>query len=67
MDVWTAVKADGTRLSPHLLSALFAACTVEGPAPPALLDTAVEAAEALQSEWRAAVRRGPQRGLWDEW
>ena len=57
VDVWTAIKADGVRQSPHLLSALFAACTTDAPSP-ALVDTAVEAARAAQGAWRAAAARG---------
>lgn len=65
MDAWTAVKEDGVRLSPHLLSALFAACTADGPAAPALVDAAMEAAEAMQAGWRALLARGRPRP-WEE-
>ncbi|KAL4457635.1 hypothetical protein ABPG75_012500 [Micractinium tetrahymenae] len=56
VDVWTAVKQDRVRKSPHLFSSLFAACTAG--ASPALMDTALEAAEEMQALWRQQVDRG---------
>lgn len=64
MDVWSAIKADGVRQTPHLFSALFSACTVDAPSP-ALVEVALEAADAMQAAWAAAVQRGRVRS-WDE-
>ncbi|PSC72603.1 pentatricopeptide repeat-containing mitochondrial isoform B [Micractinium conductrix] len=67
VDVWTAVLQDGVRQTPHLFSSLFAACTTAD-ASPALVDVAVEAAEAMQGVWRRAVERSDRRGPspWEE-
>lgn len=60
-DVWTAVKADGVRQTPHIFSSLFAACAPG--ASPALVEAALEAADAMQAQWAeaAAAPRPPRR------
>ncbi|KAL4857943.1 Protein Rf1 [Chlorella vulgaris] len=55
VDVWAAVKQDGVKPTPHILSALFAACPPE--ASSALVEVALEAADEMQALWISAVRR----------
>ncbi|EFN58573.1 hypothetical protein CHLNCDRAFT_140730 [Chlorella variabilis] len=59
VDVWTAVKQDGVRQTPHLYSSLFAACAPG--ASPALVEVALEAADAMQDSWQECVARSQPR------
>lgn len=51
VDVWRAAQQDGAPMTPHLFSALFAACTA-GNSPP-LVDVAVDAYNDLREWWGA--------------
>jgi pentatricopeptide repeat protein len=51
VDVWRAAQQDSVALSPHLFSALFAACAAGQS--PALVDVALDAYEELRDWWGA--------------
>jgi pentatricopeptide repeat protein len=51
VDVWRAAQQDSVALSPHLFSALFAACAAGQS--PALVDVALDAYEELRDWWAA--------------
>jgi pentatricopeptide repeat protein len=51
VDVWRAAQQDSVALSPHLFSALFAACAAGQS--PALVDVALDAYEELRDWWSA--------------